>query len=187
MEPKGARVTQFVRTCQGKKGVNKRVHFSVQNGKYPKTHEKSLVHAFANCQVVTTKRTPLHGGGVEVNWSYQFFYIFFLYPVHTLHTKWGELGCNALTVPNSVNTLFPQSFRVLTPPALSVFTPFYFVDSERPACYAISTIHFYSPYHHKLENILQGAHHDRFNRFHKAGKNNKLYLLHLWAGFLYFG
>ena len=69
---------------------------------------------------------------MEVNWSYQFFLSIYLYTVNTLHTKQGVLGCNSPNVRNSVNTLFPQSFRVLTPPALSVFTPFFFVDSEHP-------------------------------------------------------
>lgn len=129
----GVRVTSFMRTCHGKKGVNKPCSFSCSRRKCPKTHEKSLVHAFANSQVVTTKRTPFHKGGVEVNWSYKFFLSIYLYTVHTLHTKRGMLGCNSPNVRNSVNTLFLQSFHVLTPPALSVFTPFLFLfDNERP-------------------------------------------------------
>ena len=63
LEPKGTRVTLFIRTCHGKKGLFTPCSFSCPNRKCPKTHEKSLVHVFANSQVVTTKRTPFRGGG----------------------------------------------------------------------------------------------------------------------------
>ena len=104
----GDKVTQSRRTCQGKKGVNKPCSFPGQTGKCPKTHEKSLVHAFANSQVVTTKRTPLRGGGVEVNWSYKFFLIYIIYLPSTpsfQSTPASQFILSLITPPNHISTL----------------------------------------------------------------------------------